>query len=665
MARDGVASSGSSIVDSSEDEGYDDDIDGNGADSGPGAGSSASASDPVTDAIVAAALRDDDDDGAGAGGDGDGDYGASSAVSTAAVRTARRFPVATAIAGVTQVARAARKRWAFAGMEGASGSGAAAAAGGRPGLGCCADPAAPGSGAAGGSLIGSGGAAARFVEETHGGSGVSYASMQHSRGAVAARLAAQRQAGEAAAAARAARIAGASTFGGAPGSPKKEVVGFGPGSSGAGGSAGAAAPAFGAAAGLLTGGSAGPLASTVVTRGAPPEIATAGFARAAAAAAGGGGGDGSDLASGSGGAFGPSSRGVMSGAGSVSLVTTSSFDGLTDALTEDANTLARASGANGSGLGMRVAGSGSGGAAGSTLGDAFGWFDPGGWGGGGPGSGSGIAGAAASSALALLDTERVPVAHICHPLDIHLLYQPPPSTAPRHLHHSDSRGGGGGGSASASRGSASADAPPSAAYMATGGLGALRPPTLYFTVLSKDRWERQSVHGYGALALPLGPGIASHRVRTWVPSAPLRDQEYAYYLGGVGGLTDITYVTVPESEAPAIAAPRRGGAGGSDGAGISVPSAAAAVQRAEVTLSKLGMAAATAGDIAVRTHTVLVRPPPQASALTAARAAAAQEAQAAKAKSVTDIIAQARTLRARLAAGDGESGASTPVSTFG
>lgn len=660
-----LGSSGSSIVDSSEDEDDDDLYDEGNDDIAGGAG--ASSSDPVTDALVAAALKDAAGAEDAAGGDADADYGASTSVSTSAIRTGRRFPVATAIAGVTQVARCARKRWAFAGMEGASGSGAAAAAGGRPGMGCCADPAAPGSGAAGGSLGGASGSSARFVEETHGGSGVSYASLQHSRGAVAARLAAQRQTAEAAAAARAARLTGTLASAG-PASPKREAVGFSAGSSGggttgAGGTGATAAPAFGAAAVLLTGGSSGPLASTAVTRGPPPEIATAGIARAAAAAAGAAG-DGSDLGSGSGGAFGAPSRGVMSGAGSVSLVTTSSFDGLTDALTEDANTLARSSGALGSGLGMRVAGSGSGGAAGSTLGDAIGWFDPGGWGGGGPGSGSGIAGAAASSALALLDTERVPVAHICHPLDIHLLYEPPQSTAPRHLAAGSSGTGAAGAGAGTGSGSTSSRAPPSAAYMATGGLGTLKPPTLYFTVMSKDRWERQSVHGYGALTLPLGPGIANHRVRTWVPSAPLRDQEYAYYLGGVGGLTDITYVTVPESEAPSIAAPRRGGSG-SDAAALTIPSAAAAVQRAEVTLSKLGMSTVTAGDIAVRTHTLLVRPPPQASALTAARAVAVQEAQAAKAKSVSDIISQARTLRARLTAGDMDSGASTPVSTFG
>jgi hypothetical protein len=564
---------------------------------------------------------DDDDDAQGRDGGStaqrlrhaDDDLGASRVGGSRAERTAREYPVATMIAGVTQVARFARKRWQFSASGGGSGSAAAAAVGGRPGMGCGAPP-----GGAAGSGMQHVGAATPWYDSGRfdpacGGSGTSYASMQHTRGTVAQRLGAQKQQAETVAAARAARLAGIS-----------------PGAAGAGA---LSLPEAQPTPQVLTGpDSIGPATASTLHRPAGGST-LAGGARAHTV-----GGTDSLLSF---------SNGYASGAGSVSLVTTASFDGVTDTLHEDANTLARSGVA--AGVRHHVAAGGSGGSSGG-LGEVVGIFD-------------GSSGAGGSSLVSLLDTERVPVAHVCYPLDIHLVYEPPRALASTG-HSSRARGGGGGAGGGGGTSSSEEDGEPrmSALYRRTGGLGTLKSPTVYFAVYSKDSWERHHVHGYGALALPLGPGVQDHSVRTWLPTAPLADQEADYLLGGGGGLSDITYVAIPEAAAPA-AIHLRGGRDGAaaaeaaDGAGAataggggagSIPSASAAVQRAEVTLSKLGAHAKTSGEIAVRTHSVLVRPAVHVGTLRATQAAAAEEARAQRSKTVTDIIAQARALRERL-----------------
>lgn len=116
--------------------------------------------------------------------------------------------------------------------------------------------------------------------------------------------------------------------------------------------------------------------------------------------------------------------------------------------------------------------------------------------------------AASSSAFELLavpESSKVPVAHVSYPIEVHLLCDAASCINP---------------------------AGPS-------------QPTLFFSVFSRDSWDRHRSEGYSYLDLPLKPGCADHNVSCWKPNGDVQQEESDFFLGGSTRLADVTYARIP------------------------------------------------------------------------------------------------------------------------
>ena len=194
------------------------------------------------------------------------------------------------------------------------------------------------------------------------------------------------------------------------------------------------------------------------------------------------------------------------------------------------------------------------------------------------------------------------VAHLAHPLEVHLLWQPPPGDD------------------------------------GCGGLAALRPPELRLRVISQDGWGLQRAAGEATLPLPLAAGSRDHCLPALRARASLAERERDFFLGG-------------SAAQYAVAAPQ-----------ASPPPAGA-------TLGRLGEATEATGELALRSHTLLVRAPPAHRAAAAAppplptageAAATATAVAAARAAAVQAVITESRALAQRLrGGGDGAEEASS------
>lgn len=209
--------------------------------------------------------------------------------------------------------------------------------------------------------------------------------------------------------------------------------------------------------------------------------------------------------------------------------------------------------------------------------------------------------------VAVPPERMVPVAHLCFPVSIHLLCD--------------------------AAGCAHLPAPPA--------------PQLYFSVYSKDSYDRHRAEGYGYMELQPTAGAADTVVRTWKPEGTIEQQERDFFLGGSTRLSDVTYARIPSTWQEHLAA--RAGAGG-DGEGEAQQQyvgAAAAVEEARSTLSRFGFRTITAGELAVRTNTIVQRRPAASSSAAQERSMAAAMAQRNpyQAQTVQEIIAKAKALR--------------------
>jgi hypothetical protein len=185
------------------------------------------------------------------------------------------------------------------------------------------------------------------------------------------------------------------------------------------------------------------------------------------------------------------------------------------------------------------------------------------------GSGSGGAGGAAAAYAVPEAAARTPVAHLGHPLEIHLAWCP---------------------------GACASPAGPA-------------PPQLFLTAHAIDASGRHSVEGYGCAVLAGGGGEAragarDEVVRCWAP-ADAGCAEADFFLGGAARLRDVTAARVPSTWGAGAAWRGEGGRGEGGGGGGGAfpgltPGAAGALREALAALSRLGAASTSAGEIALR-----------------------------------------------------------------
>lgn len=170
------------------------------------------------------------------------------------------------------------------------------------------------------------------------------------------------------------------------------------------------------------------------------------------------------------------------------------------------------------------------------------------------------------------EPDPVPVAYLCHPIAINLLCDLGACTRP----------------------------------------GGPAPPQLYFSVFSKDKWDRHRVQGYAYMNLETRhAGCEDVVLPCWKPEGSLRAQETDFFLGGATRLADVTYAGVPSTFLAADAV--RPSRAASQEAGGTAPafSAAAAVTEANVALSRFGFRSVSTGELGIRRNTILqFRPPP-------------------------------------------------------
>ena len=196
-------------------------------------------------------------------------------------------------------------------------------------------------------------------------------------------------------------------------------------------------------------------------------------------------------------------------------------------------------------------------------------------------------------------------------------------------------------------------------------------PQLYLAAFSRDSWGRTRAEGYGYVDLPVAAGMADVLVRTWAPIEGVAARERDFFLGGGGRLVDAMAAGIPAGLV-AAGQPRESAATGPppelppapqapgvypDGApraesAPTPPSYNAAASIAEsvrlaaasVGVNRYGWGTRGSGEIGVRIHAIRENAPAAPPAVSSASQVAAA---AARAQTISEIIAEARALRDR------------------
>ena len=70
-------------------------------------------------------------------------------------------------------------------------------------------------------------------------------------------------------------------------------------------------------------------------------------------------------------------------------------------------------------------------------------------------------------------------------------------------------------------------------------------PRVYFTVLHRDGWGRETVQGYGQLSLTPQAGSRIEVVKTWLPEGDVSQRMQEWFIGGALQLRDVALAGAP------------------------------------------------------------------------------------------------------------------------
>ena len=68
---------------------------------------------------------------------------------------------------------------------------------------------------------------------------------------------------------------------------------------------------------------------------------------------------------------------------------------------------------------------------------------------------------------------------------------------------------------------------------------------MYFTVLHRDGWGRETVQGYGQLSLTPQAGSRIEVVKTWLPEGDVSQRMQEWFIGGALQLRDVALAGAP------------------------------------------------------------------------------------------------------------------------